>query len=147
MSLGGRSRWLLIDHGNWEKCPKTGKVFQKGKKGEPGGHSFPPLVPGKAMEQLTLEMSSRCVNDKKIIRTSQHGSTKGKSCLTTKGKSCLTNLINLSDEATGFGDERRAVAVVYLDFRKAFNAVSHKILIEKLVKPGLDEQRGGLKTH
>jgi len=36
-------------------------------------------------------------------------------------------------------DERRAVDVVYLDFSKAFDMVSHDMLIGKLRKCGLDE--------
>ena len=83
------------------------------------------------MEQLILEAISRHVNDKKVIRSSWHG---------FKGKSCLTNLINFCDEMTGLVDERRAVDIVYLDFSKAFDTVSHKILVEKLVECGLDEQ-------
>lgn len=35
---------------------------------------------------------------------------------------------------TGFVDEGRAVDVVYLDFRKTLNIVSHNILIDKLMK-------------
>ena len=37
-------------------------------------------------------------------------------------------------------DEGRAVAIVYLDFGKAFDTVSHKIHTEKLLMYGLDEQ-------
>ncbi|PKU32601.1 rna-directed dna polymerase from mobile element jockey-like [Limosa lapponica baueri] len=40
---------------------------------------------------------------------------------------------------TGWVDEGRAVDVVYLDFSKAFDTLSHNILIGKLGKCGLDE--------
>lgn len=40
---------------------------------------------------------------------------------------------------TGFVDEGRAVAIVYLHFSKAFDTVSHKILTAKLVEYGLDK--------
>lgn len=47
-----------------------------------------------------------------------HGFIESKSCLTNPG------LIACSDRTAGVVDERRAVIVTYLDFRKAFNATS-----------------------
>lgn len=38
-------------------------------------------VPGKVTEQLILEAISKLVEDRKVIRHSQHGSAKGKSAL------------------------------------------------------------------
>jgi len=71
------------------------------------------------------------VEEKKVIRSSQHGFT--------KAKSCLTNPIAFYDDMTGWVDEGRAVDVVYLDCSKTFDTVSYNILLGKLRKCGLDE--------
>jgi len=59
-------------------------VFKKGKKEDPVNYRPVGLtsIRGKMMEQLILQVIIKQVEEKKIIRTSQHGFTKGKSCLT-----------------------------------------------------------------
>ncbi|GAB0203117.1 mitochondrial enolase superfamily member 1 [Grus japonensis] len=81
--------------------------------------------------QLILGVINKHVEEEKVIGSGQHG--------LTKGKSCLTNVIAFYDGMTSWVDEGRAVDVVYLDFSKAFDTVSHNILISKLRKRGLDE--------
>ncbi|PKU47057.1 rna-directed dna polymerase from mobile element jockey-like [Limosa lapponica baueri] len=83
------------------------------------------------MESFILGIFLKHMKEKKAIRSSQHRFT--------KGKSCLTNLIAFHDGMTGWIDEGMAVGVVYLDFNKAFDTVSHTILIGKLRKRRLEE--------
>lgn len=56
----------------------------------------------------------------------------------SKGRLCLTNLISFYDWVARLVDEGRAVDVVYLDFSKAFDTVSHRLLLGKLAAHGLD---------
>ncbi|PKU42569.1 hypothetical protein llap_7120 [Limosa lapponica baueri] len=71
--------------------------------------------------RLILGIISKHMEEKKAIRSRQHRFT--------KGKSCLTSLIAFYDGMTGWIHEGRVVDVVYLDFSKAFDTVSHSILI------------------
>ena len=56
-----------------------------------------------------------------------------------EGNFSLTNLIAFYDGMTGWVDEGRAMDVVYLDFSKAFDTVSHNILLGNIRKCVLDE--------
>ncbi|GAB0188215.1 mitochondrial enolase superfamily member 1 [Grus japonensis] len=82
------------------------------------------------MEQIILNAITWHIQDNPVIRPSQHGFM--------KGRSCLTNLISFYDKVTRLVDEGKAVDVVYLGFSNAFDTVSHSILLEKLAAHGLD---------
>lgn len=83
------------------------------------------------MWRLILEAISRYMKNKKVIGSGQHG------CM--KGKLYFTNRIAFSSEMIGLLEERTAAVVAYLDFLKAFNIVSLDILIDKLIKYGVDK--------
>ncbi|KAK4819815.1 hypothetical protein QYF61_011834 [Mycteria americana] len=88
-------------------------IYKKGQKEDPGNYRPVSLtsVMGKVMEQIIRSAITWHVQDNQVIRPNK-----------------VTRLV----------DEGKAVDVVYLDFRKASDTVSHSILLEKLAAHGLD---------
>lgn len=67
----------------------------------------------------------------------------------TKGELHLTNLIAFHDKVTCLADVGQTLDIAYMDFFKAFNAVSHCLFLEKLVHCGLmvSAEGGELTKH
>ncbi|KAJ7408379.1 hypothetical protein WISP_121233 [Willisornis vidua] len=67
------------------------------------------LIPGKVKKQLILEVMSKYMKDKKVIKNRQHGFA--------KGKLCLTDIIVSYNKVSSLVDEEECTYGVYLDIR------------------------------
>ena len=76
------------------------------------------------MESIIKDSITTFLEQNQITSHSQHGFT--------KGRSCLTNLLESLEQWTQALDNGYGVDILYLDYRKAFDSVPHQWLIHKL---------------
>ncbi|KAJ7422846.1 RNA-directed DNA polymerase from mobile element jockey-like protein [Pitangus sulphuratus] len=132
---------LLIFEESWEsrevsadwKLVNIVLIFKKGKKEDPDNYRPVSLtsVPGKVMEKIVLGSIEKNLQANTVTGYRQHGYT--------RGKSCLSNLISFYVKVTNSADQGKLVDVIFLDFSKTFNTVSHRILLDKMSSTQLDK--------
>ena len=118
---------------DWRKANIT-PIFKKGSRNDPANYRPVSLTSQvcKVLESIVKEHMFEHLKAKNLLSEKQHGFR--------EGRSCLSNLLTTLEEWTDILDDRACVDIAYLDFRKAFDLVSHKHLLLKLQKHGINGQ-------
>ena len=109
-------------------------LFKKGSREELRNYRPVSLtsVVRKVLETLIRGQMRNHLNKYKLIKGSQHGFT--------KGSSCLTNLLEFYEAVSDWVDDGKAVDRVYRDFKKEFDQVPHQRLLAKVRTCGVAGQ-------
>ena len=115
---------------DWRKANVT-PIFKKGSKSDPGNYRPVSLtsVACKMMESVMRDAITVHLDRNKLIRASQHGFM--------KGRSCTSNLLEFLERATSAVDEGKSMDVIFLDFAKAFDKVPRERLLKKVKAHGI----------
>ena len=106
-------------------------IFKKGDKAKSSNYCPISLtsVIGKMLEAIIARTIRKHLDEHKLIRHSQHGFS--------KGKSCLTNLLSFYRKVFETINKGNEFDIVYLDFSKAFDRVPHRRLLSKVKAHGI----------
>ena len=120
---------------DWRRANVT-PIFKKGDRNDPANYRPVSLTSQvcKVMESIVKERVFDHLKSNNLLSEEQHGFR--------EGRSCLSNLLTTLEDWTNILDDKDCVDVAYLDFRKAFDLVSHKHLLLKLQKHGINGQIG-----
>ena len=122
------------------KCPDDWRaanvtpIHKKGDRTDPSNYRPVSLTSQvcKVLEKIVRDKIVNHMKENKLFSNSQHGFR--------EGRSCLTNLLETLEQWTKILDEDDCIDVAYLDFRKAFDLVSHKHLLHKMSNYGITGQ-------
>ena len=118
------------------RVAKVVPMFKKGAKGKAGNYRSLSLTcqVGKVFESILRDVITDHLLINCLINPSQHGFM--------PNRSCQTNLLEFLDKVLEMLDDNDPVDIVYLDFSRAFDQVSHVKLLQKLDNLGI---RGKIK--
>ena len=108
-------------------CP----IYKKGKRNATENYRPISLTSqlGKLLETMIRDVMVHHLESFNLIRDSQHGFR--------RGRSCLTNLLVFLDNVSRGIDVGHSMDIIYLDFAKAFDKVPHQRLLEKVKSHGI----------
>jgi hypothetical protein len=111
-------------------CANVIPLFKKGNKLDPTNYRPVSLtsIVCKIMERIIRDQMMVYLVENNLISKEQHGFV--------NNKSCITNLLETWDLITKAFGEDYSIDVLFLDFAKAFDSVSHVKLLKKLLGLG-----------
>ena len=118
---------------DWRTANVT-PIHKKGDRTDPNNYRPVSLTSQvcKVLEAIVREKIVSHMKENDLFSNSQHGFR--------EGRSCLTNLLVTLEQWTEMLDTEDSIDVAYLDFRKAFDLVSHRHLLHKMSKYGITGQ-------
>jgi len=128
------------------KIAKVTPIFKKGNKKDPSGTSIFAKVTawrctGTDSQPVSLtSIVSKVLRDSMIDHLRVNNLLSNKQFGFLKHRSVNLQMITVLDEWTTCLDQGAPVDVVYLDFMKAFDKVSHDYLVQKLKSLGIHEK-------
>jgi len=120
------------------KLANVTPIYKKGKRSSSANYRPVSLTVTlcKVLEFLIQDKVMEHQDFYKLVKDTQHGFV--------KNRSCLTNLLILLEEVINYVDSGYPVDIIYLDFQKAFVKIPHKWLLHKLAAHGI---KGELLCH
>ena len=87
-------------------------------------------IASKVLERIICSAILAFLVTNKLISQQQHGFV--------RGRSCQTNMLLCLEKWTDLVDSGKSIDVAYFDYAKAFDKVSHRLLLIKLRAYGID---------
>jgi hypothetical protein len=113
------------------KCANISAIYKSGPKDNPGNYR-PVSLTAQACKIFESILRDRIVEHLRVFRLindSEHGFV--------RNRSCLTNMLEFLEYVNNYVDSGKPIDIIYLDFRKAFDKVPHRRLMEKVRAHGI----------